>query len=61
MDRRRYILRGAAGGLLLGAVSAFLSPAALAEGMVDLPLQIAVVLGMTALGALFGSLEFNAR
>lgn len=58
--RRNYILAGAAWGLLLGLGSAFFSPAGMKQ-MVPLAVQVAVVMGMAGLGALFGHLEYNAR
>lgn len=59
-ERKRFILLGAAGGLLLGVLSAFFSPAGM-KNLVAMGVRIFLIVGLTGLGALFGNLEYNAR
>lgn len=51
---------GAAGGLLLGILSAFFSPAGM-KNLVAMGVRIFLIAGLTGMGALFGNLEYNAR
>lgn len=59
-ERTRFVLLGAAGGLLLGVLSAFLSPAGM-KNLVAMGVRLFLIVGLTGLGALFGNLEYNAR
>lgn len=59
-ERNRFILLGAAGGLLLGVLSAFFSPAGM-KNLVAMGVRLFLIVGLTGLGALFGNLEYNAR
>lgn len=59
-ERKRYILLGAAGGLLLGVLSAFFSPAGM-KGLVAIGVRVFLILGLVGMGGLFGNLEYNAQ